>query len=96
MSNESRRSSSSSTWFSSSRFTQVTTLLSHNPTWSGLGHGLLLLTTLWWAWAAYAWLTNAVDPEETRVWGTMMVASAAMFVGALAVPEAFGRQSGTV
>jgi low temperature requirement protein LtrA len=74
-------------------FTQVTTLLSHNPTWSGLGHGLLLLTTLWWAWAAYAWLTNAVDPEETRVWGTMMVASAAMFVGALAVPEAFARHS---
>jgi low temperature requirement protein LtrA len=24
-------------------FTQVTTVLSDNPTWSGLGHGLLIL-----------------------------------------------------
>ena len=71
-------------------FTQVTTLLSSNPTWSGLEDALLLLTALWWAWAAYAWLTNAVDPAEGLVWGTMLVASGAMFVGALAVPEAFG------
>jgi low temperature requirement protein LtrA len=72
-------------------FTQVTTVLSNNSTWSGLGHALLILVTLWWAWAAYAWLTNAVDPSEELVWGTMMIAMAAMFVAALAVPEAFGR-----
>jgi low temperature requirement protein LtrA len=71
-------------------FTQVTTLLSNNPTWRGLGHALLLLVALWWVWAAYAWLTNAVDPSEGLVWGTVMVAMAAMFVAALAVPEAFG------
>jgi low temperature requirement protein LtrA len=72
-------------------FTQVTTVLSDNSTWSGLGHALLIFVALWWAWAAYAWLTNAVDPSEGLVWGTMMVAMAAMFVAALAVPEAFGR-----
>jgi low temperature requirement protein LtrA len=72
-------------------FTQVTTVLSNNPTWSGLGHALLSLVALWWAWAAYAWLTNAVDPDEGLVWGTMVVAMAATFVAALAVPEAFGR-----
>jgi len=72
-------------------FTQVTTLLSSNPTWSGLEHALLLLTALWWAWAAYAWLTNTVDPGESLVWGTMLFAGGAMFVGALALPEAFGR-----
>jgi low temperature requirement protein LtrA len=72
-------------------FTQVTMVLSNHPTWSGLGHGLLVLVALWWAWAAYAWLTNAVDPSRELVWGTMMVAMAAMFVAALAVPEAFGR-----
>jgi low temperature requirement protein LtrA len=71
-------------------FTQVTTLLSSNPTSSGLEHALLLLTALWWAWAAYAWLTNTVDPAESLVWGTMLFASGAMFVGALALPEAFG------
>jgi low temperature requirement protein LtrA len=71
-------------------FTQVTTVLSNNPTWSGLGHALLLLVALWWAWEAYAWLTNTVDPGEGLVWGTVLVAMGAMFVASLAVPEAFG------
>jgi low temperature requirement protein LtrA len=72
-------------------FTQVTTVLSDDPTWSGLGHGLLILTALWWAWAAYAWLTNTVAPDEGAVWGAILVAMAAMFVAALAVPDVFGR-----
>jgi len=72
-------------------FTQVTSLLSSSPTWTGLAHALLVLSALWWAWAAYAWLTNVADPDEALVWGTMMVAMAAMFVASLAVPEAFGR-----
>jgi low temperature requirement protein LtrA len=72
-------------------FTQVTTLLSADPTWAGLAHGLLILAALWWAWAAYAWLTNTVDPDEGAVWGAMLVAIGAMFVAALAVPEVFGR-----
>ena len=71
-------------------FTQVTTVLSDNPTWSGLGHGLLILSALWWAWAAYAWLTNTVDPEVGAVWGAMLLAMAAMFAAALTVPDAFG------
>ena len=72
-------------------FTQVTTVLSNDPSWHGLGHGLLILAALWWAWAAYAWLTNTVDTGEAPVWGTTVVAMGAMFVAALAVPEAFGR-----
>jgi low temperature requirement protein LtrA len=72
-------------------FTQVTTVLSDNPTWSGLGHGLLILCAFWWAWASFAWLTNTIDPNQGAVWGTMLVAMAAMFIAALAVPEAFGR-----
>jgi low temperature requirement protein LtrA len=72
-------------------FTQVTTVLSDDPTWSGLGHGLLILAVLWWAWASYAWLTNTVDPEIGAVWGAMLLAMGAMFVAALAVPDAFGR-----
>jgi low temperature requirement protein LtrA len=71
-------------------FTQVTTVLSDNPTWSGLGHALLILGVLWWAWASYAWLTNTVDPGVGAVWGALLVAMAAMFVAALTVPDAFG------
>src|SRR4026207_1418015 len=72
-------------------FTQVTTVLSNDPNWQGMEHGLLILVTLWWAWAAYAWLTNSVDPGEGAVWGSLLVAIGAMFIAALAVPEAFGR-----
>jgi low temperature requirement protein LtrA len=71
-------------------FTQVTTVLSDNPTWSGLGHALLILGVLWWAWASYAWLTNTVDPGLGAVSAAMLVAMAAMFVAALTVPDAFG------
>jgi low temperature requirement protein LtrA len=71
-------------------FTQVTTLLSDHRTWTGLGHGLLILTALWWAWASYAWLTNNVDAGEGPVLAVLLAATAAMFVAALAVPEAFG------
>jgi low temperature requirement protein LtrA len=71
-------------------FTQVTTVLSDSPTWHGLVHALLVLATLWWAWAAYAWLTNTANPEDGRVWGPMVIAAAAMFVAALAIPDAFG------
>jgi low temperature requirement protein LtrA len=72
-------------------FTQVTTLMSEDETWSGLGHGLLILAALWWAWTGYAWLTNAVNPDEGGVRVAMLGATAAMFVAALAVPETFDR-----
>ena len=65
-------------------------MLSGSPTWSGLGHALLILGALWWAWASYAWLTNTVDPGLGAVSAAMLVAMAAMFVAALAVPDAFG------
>ena len=71
-------------------FTQVTTVFLHDRTWAGLGHGLLILAGLWWAWASYAWLTNTVDAGRDPVLVAVLVAMAAMFVGALAVPEAFG------
>jgi low temperature requirement protein LtrA len=70
--------------------TQCTALMSHNPTWSGLGQGLLVLGVLWWAWAAYAWLTSVVDPEEGAVRFAMFAAMAGFLIVALATPQAFG------
>jgi low temperature requirement protein LtrA len=71
-------------------FTQVTTLLSNDPSWRGLGQGLLILTAVWWTWSGYAWLTNTVDPDEGAVRGAVLVAMGAIFIAALAVPHAFG------
>ena len=47
--------------------TQVTGFLLRDPTWGGLLRGLLILGALWWAWGAYGWLTNTLDPEEGAV-----------------------------
>jgi low temperature requirement protein LtrA len=70
--------------------TQVTSFLARSPTWGGLLRGVLLLGTLWWAWSAYAWLTNTLDPEEGAVRLAMLTAAAAMLVVSLAAPGAFG------
>src|SRR3989440_7833640 len=70
--------------------TQVTGFLSEDPTWGGLLRGMLLLGALWWAWSAYAWLTNALDPEEGYVRLAMFAAIATMLIVSLAAPGAFG------
>jgi low temperature requirement protein LtrA len=69
--------------------TQVTLLMSDDPTWHGVGRGLLVLAALWWAWTGYAWLTNTLEPEEGVVRAGMFAAMAALLVVALAVPDAF-------
>ena len=45
-------------------FTQVSTLMSHDLTWAGVGRGMLVLAALWSVWTSYAWLTNTVNPDE--------------------------------
>src|ERR671911_117218 len=70
--------------------TQVTQLMSNQPSWTGLGQGMLILAALWWAWAAYAWLTNYVAAEEDRERLLMLAVMGAFLVTALAVPRAFG------
>src|SRR6187431_2584337 len=70
--------------------TQVTGFLADNSTWEGLVQGLFILGALWWAWTAYAWLTNTLDPEEGGVRLAMFASAGAMLIVALATPEAFG------
>ena len=70
--------------------TQVTGLLSHDPTWAGLGHGMTVLALLWWAWSGFAWLTNEIDPERDQARLVIFAAMSAMLVASLAVPHAFG------
>ncbi|HEY4401084.1 MAG TPA: low temperature requirement protein A [Acidimicrobiia bacterium] len=71
-------------------FTQCTALMAHQPTWEGIGRGMLVLAMLWWAWVGYAWLTSVIEPEEGAVRLVMFAAMAGLIVAALCVPEAFG------
>ena len=72
--------------------TQVTGLIVADPTWAGLVKGLLVLGVLWWAWAAYAWLTNTINPEEGAVRIAMFAAMGAMLIASLAVPGRLRRR----
>jgi low temperature requirement protein LtrA len=76
-------------------FTQCTALMADDPTWEGIARGLLVLAVLWWSWAAYAWLTSVLDPEEGAVRLVMLGATAALLVVGLAIPEAFGDRATT-
>jgi low temperature requirement protein LtrA len=71
-------------------FTQVTLKMADNPGWASLGEGLLILAALWWAWCAYGWLTNSIDPDETLNRVCMFAAMAGMLVVSLSIPDAFG------
>jgi low temperature requirement protein LtrA len=74
-------------------FTQVTGLMAANPTWEGLGQGMLVLAAVWWAWGGYAWLTNSLHSDDGIARVGLLAAMAAMLVAALAVPQAFGEDS---
>ncbi|MGZ8666128.1 MAG: low temperature requirement protein A [Solirubrobacterales bacterium] len=69
--------------------TQCTALMAHDPSWSGLAQGILVLGVLWWAWVGYAWLTSVVHPEEGAVRFAIFGAIAGLLVVSLCVPEAF-------
>jgi low temperature requirement protein LtrA len=71
-------------------FTQVTSLMAHDLTWTGLLRGTALLLVVWWAWVGYSWLTNAVRVDDiipARI--VVFAAMAAGLVMALAIPHAF-------
>lgn len=63
--------------------------MSANPTWQGLGQGMLVLAAVWWAWGAYSWLTNEIDSDEDDARLALFAAMGSMLIAALAVPGAF-------
>jgi low temperature requirement protein LtrA len=74
--------------------TQVTALMASDLTGHGVARGMLVLALLWWSWVGYAWLANVVKAEEGLAKAAMLAAMAAMFVLAVAVPEAFDDRPG--
>ena len=69
--------------------TQVTARLADDLSLRGLGRGLLVLAAIWWAWAAYAWLTNEVDGRRVFVRLAIVASMTSMLVASLAIPGAF-------
>ena len=70
-------------------FTQVTALILEDTSLEGFLRAALVLAMVWWAWSAYAWMTNAIDIENAVTRLIIFTAMAAGFFMALAVPDAF-------
>jgi low temperature requirement protein LtrA len=70
-------------------FTQVTALILEDTSVQGFLRSALVLAMVWWAWSAYAWMTNAIDVENSVTRLLMFGAMAAGFFMALSVPDAF-------
>ena len=69
--------------------TQVTARMADDLSWGGMLRGLLVLAAIWWAWSAYAWLTNEVDGRRRGVRLAIFAAMIAMLIASLAIPGAF-------
>jgi len=69
--------------------TQVTTLLLGDMTVAGFARSALVLAMVWWAWSAYAWMTNAIDVGSPVVRAGLLAAAAGSFFMAIALPDAF-------
>jgi len=69
--------------------TQVTTLLSRDLSWAGLGRSMLVLALVWWAWSAFVWAANAQDTASPTLRLVLLLAMVLTFVAGLALPHAF-------
>jgi low temperature requirement protein LtrA len=75
--------------------TQLTAVLSRQPTWKGLFQVSVMLGVIFWMYGGYAWLTNSVALDRLSRRLILLGGMAGFFVVALSVPNAFGR-SGAV
>jgi low temperature requirement protein LtrA len=69
--------------------TQVTTLLSRDLSWAGLGRSMLVLALVWWAWSAFVWAANAQDTGSPVLRLALLLAMVLVFIAGLALPHAF-------
>lgn len=74
--------------------TQITALMAHDVSLHGIVRGLLVLALLWWSWVGYAWLCNVVVADEGAIRAALFAVMAAMFLLALAIPQAFAEFPG--
>jgi low temperature requirement protein LtrA len=64
-------------------------VLVHEPNGESLGQIALMLASIWWMYAGFAWLTNAVPPDRTALRLPLLAGMAAFFVISLTIPTAF-------
>jgi low temperature requirement protein LtrA len=69
--------------------TQLTAVLSGDPSPRGLLRVVLMLGVIYWMYGGYAWLTNAVAPDRAARRLVLLAGMAGFLVLALTIPRAF-------
>jgi low temperature requirement protein LtrA len=69
--------------------TQLTAVLSDDPTPRGLARVVLMLGVILWMYSGYAWMTNAVATDRAARRLLLLAGMAGYLVLALAIPRAF-------
>jgi low temperature requirement protein LtrA len=69
--------------------TQVTVLIAHDLTISGIIRSLLLFWLIWWAWTQFTWTLNPADTTHPGVRLVTLIATGGAFVMATSVAHAF-------
>ncbi|MFN0154388.1 MAG: low temperature requirement protein A [Gaiella sp.] len=69
--------------------TQVAALILSDTSAAGFARSTLVLGLVWWAWSGFAWMTNAIDIDDRVTKLSMLLAMAATFMLAFAIPGAY-------
>jgi low temperature requirement protein LtrA len=64
-------------------------LITHDLTWTTVGHMTFLLLVVWWAWIYTTWMVNWLNPESTPVRLLLLAVGLASLLMAAALPDAF-------
>jgi low temperature requirement protein LtrA len=70
-------------------FTQVTGFMAHEHSFLGVLQGMVILGLLWWSWVSFSWLANQTHVDEGLMRFGLSAVMVAVFIAALAIPEAF-------
>ncbi|TDC26458.1 low temperature requirement protein A [Micromonospora sp. 15K316] len=74
--------------------TRIVEFMAETPTAVTMVRGLILILLLWFSWSAYAWLGNEARADVGLVRTGTLAAMAALFVAALAIPDAWQQDRG--
>jgi low temperature requirement protein LtrA len=73
--------------------TQLTALLAHHLSVTGVAQVLLIFGVLWWMYGGYAWLTNTRTPDRAPERVLLLTGMAGFLVVGLAIPHGFGPEA---
>jgi low temperature requirement protein LtrA len=77
-------------------FTQVTALMAHGTAPGSVLDGFIILSLLWWSWCSFSWLANQAHADEGIVKSAVVLATIAIFIACVAIPDAFREIPGSL